>query len=96
MDVLPIQGSAVPCERVFSSAKETITMRCSRISHQTMEVLRKFSFRHGHGLNFTAWMDRNTEIREIELLVDEELLIPNEILAFIDSLLVEDHFDDVA
>ena len=26
MDILPIQGSAVPCERVFSSAKETMTI----------------------------------------------------------------------
>jgi len=98
MDVLPIQGSAVPCERVFSSAKETITMRCNRISHQTMEALQilKFSFRHGHGLNFTAWMDKNTEIQEIEQFMDEELLVPDDILAFIDSLLVEDRFDDVA
>ena len=26
MDILPIQGSAVLCKRVFSSAKETMTM----------------------------------------------------------------------
>jgi hypothetical protein len=66
------------------------------MGHQMMEALQilKFSFRHGHRLNFTAWMDKNTEIQEIEQWMDEELLVPNEISAFIDSLLTEDHFDD--
>ncbi|KIM55091.1 hypothetical protein SCLCIDRAFT_41472, partial [Scleroderma citrinum Foug A] len=47
MDILPIQGSAVPCERVFSSSKETMAMRRNRISHDLMEALQvlKFSLR---------------------------------------------------
>ncbi|KZT18614.1 hypothetical protein NEOLEDRAFT_1021773, partial [Neolentinus lepideus HHB14362 ss-1] len=39
MDILPIQGSAVPCERVFSSGKETVTDRRNRLSPELMEAL---------------------------------------------------------
>lgn len=47
MDVLPAQASAVPCERVFSSSKETDGLRRAAISPILMEVLQilKFSFR---------------------------------------------------
>ncbi|EKM58995.1 uncharacterized protein PHACADRAFT_86130, partial [Phanerochaete carnosa HHB-10118-sp] len=31
MDIPPIQASAVPCERVFSSGKITVTDRCNKI-----------------------------------------------------------------
>ena len=39
LDVIPIQASAVPCERVFSSSKETDTNRQSSIGPEFMEVL---------------------------------------------------------
>ncbi|PPR08201.1 hypothetical protein CVT24_001388 [Panaeolus cyanescens] len=39
LDVLPVQASAVPCERVFSSSKETCTMRRNRIRPKLQEVL---------------------------------------------------------
>ncbi|KIY46808.1 hypothetical protein FISHEDRAFT_13691, partial [Fistulina hepatica ATCC 64428] len=47
MDVLPAQASAVPCERVFSSSKETDTLRRSQLSPALMEILQilKFTFR---------------------------------------------------
>lgn len=47
MDVLPMQASAVPCERVFSLSKETNTMRWSRLSTALIETLQvlKFTFR---------------------------------------------------
>ena len=53
MDVLPIQGSSIPCERVFSSGKETTTARRSRISPELMEGLQllEFSFWRGWFLN---------------------------------------------
>ena len=59
MDILPIQASAVPCERVFSSAKETTTLRRNRISPELMEAFQmlKFSVQKGRGLNFTQGMD---------------------------------------
>ena len=49
MDVLPAQASAVPCERIFSSSKETCTPRRNRIDPKLMEALQilKFSFRSG-------------------------------------------------
>ena len=39
MDILLIQGSSVPCERVFSSAKETMTDHQSHIQPELMEGL---------------------------------------------------------
>lgn len=47
MDILPAQASAVPCERLFSSGKETCTPRRNRIKPELMEALQtlKFSFR---------------------------------------------------
>ncbi|KIJ93041.1 hypothetical protein K443DRAFT_112663 [Laccaria amethystina LaAM-08-1] len=47
MDVLPMQASSVPCERIFSSSKETDTLRRSQLSAEMMEMLQmlKFQFR---------------------------------------------------
>jgi hypothetical protein len=55
MDVLPVQASAVPCERIFSSSKETITPRRSRISGVTVEMLQvlKYCFKRDR-LDFTT------------------------------------------
>jgi hypothetical protein len=44
MDYLPIQATSVPCERVFSSAKETDTARRNRISPVLMESLQLLKF----------------------------------------------------
>jgi len=54
MDILPAQASAVPCEGVFSSSKETCTLRRSQISPQLMEALQVLKFAHKQDhLNFT-------------------------------------------
>ncbi len=47
LDVLPVQASAVPCERLFSSSKETCTDRHNRILPKLLEALqvRKFSLK---------------------------------------------------
>lgn len=47
LDVLPAQASAVPCERVFSSSKQTCTDRRSRLAPDTLETLQllKFAYR---------------------------------------------------
>ena len=70
MDILPIQGSSVPCEHVFSSAKETMTACRNRIGHVLMEALQmlKFSWRNGQRLDFTQGISREDEIAELELL----------------------------
>lgn len=44
LDYLPIQASAVPCERVFSSSAETDTNRRNRIEPQLMEALQMLKF----------------------------------------------------
>ncbi|KAF9526303.1 hypothetical protein CPB83DRAFT_908555 [Crepidotus variabilis] len=53
MDVLPAQASAVPCERVFSSSKETCIVRRSNIDAPLLEGLQilKFSIKNDR-LNF--------------------------------------------
>jgi hypothetical protein len=58
MDILPVQASSVPCERLFSSSKETSTPRRNRINPQLMEALQvlKFSF-HSAALDLTMHMD---------------------------------------
>jgi hypothetical protein len=55
MDYLPIQASAVPCERVFSSSAETDTKKRNRIKPELMEALQilKFALKKDR-LNFTA------------------------------------------
>jgi hypothetical protein len=54
LDVLPVQASAVPCERVFSSSKETDALRRSSLSPIVMEILQvlKYIFRNDR-LSFT-------------------------------------------
>jgi len=44
MDYLPIQATSVPCERVFSSAKETDTNKRNRMSTMLMEALQLLKF----------------------------------------------------
>jgi hAT family C-terminal dimerisation region len=44
MDYLPIQATSVPCERVFSSAKDTDTAKRNRISPALMEALQMLKF----------------------------------------------------
>jgi hypothetical protein len=39
LDVLPVQASAVPCEQIFSSSKETCTVRRSLLSASLLEIL---------------------------------------------------------
>jgi hypothetical protein len=55
LDYLPIQASSVPCERVFSSAKETDTLKRNRIHPVLMEALQtlKFSLKKER-FNFTG------------------------------------------
>ncbi|KAJ3838247.1 hypothetical protein F5878DRAFT_500427, partial [Lentinula raphanica] len=64
LDVLPVQASAVPCERPFSSSKETDTDRRSRMSSVLMEVLQVLkSLYHSERLNFTkSWVAKSSEM----------------------------------
>ena len=44
MDYLPIQATSVTCEHVFSSAKETDTVKQNRMSPVLMEALQMLKF----------------------------------------------------
>jgi hypothetical protein len=58
MDYLPIQASAVPCERIFSSSAETDTKKRNRINPLLLEALQMLKFHlKKEQLNFTAgWL----------------------------------------
>lgn len=71
MDFLPIQASAVPSERVFSSGAETDTSKRNRINPVLMEALQmlKFGLKKAR-LDFTAgWI---TDIKQMEETVVAE------------------------
>jgi hypothetical protein len=89
MDVLPIQASAVPCERVFSSAKETMAPRRSCILPDLMEALQllKFTLRNGRSLDFTSGLGYMDELCEMEQHVSEQSDVPEDVTSFVQSLL---------
>jgi hypothetical protein len=68
MDYLPIQASAVPCERIFSSSAETDTKRRNRINPLLMEALQMLKFHlKKERLNFTAgWVTVEKQLKEDE------------------------------
>ncbi|KDQ54070.1 hypothetical protein JAAARDRAFT_135955, partial [Jaapia argillacea MUCL 33604] len=55
LDVLPVQASAVPCERIFSSARETTTVRQNKLNPALLKVLQilKFLYKQER-LDFTS------------------------------------------
>ena len=70
MDVLPAQASSVPCERLFSSGKETCTARRNRIHPELMEALQVLKLSaHNSTLNLTEhlsdWFDPLEDILEV-------------------------------
>ena len=76
LDYLPIQASAVPCERVFSSSRETDVKRRNRIHPMLMEALQmlKFSLKQKR-LNFMkGWMMKERDITETGVDDEPDLL----------------------
>jgi hypothetical protein len=74
LDVLPVQASAVPCERVFLSRKETDNNRRANLSPEKMEQLQilKYGYR-GERLSFTEDL-MCTEKEVCVLDVDPEVI----------------------
>jgi hAT family C-terminal dimerisation region len=68
MDILPIQATSVPCERVFSASKETTTARRNRLLPKMVQALQilKFQGRHMKELNFTEGLKESEEMAELE------------------------------
>ncbi|RXW21072.1 hypothetical protein EST38_g4780 [Candolleomyces aberdarensis] len=96
IDILPIAGSAVPCERVFSSAKETMPSRRGRILPSLMEALQmlKFSLKGSSGLNFTAGTGQEDEIGGMEGAASDAGRLPDDITSYITLLLNEPPLED--
>ncbi len=75
MDYLPIQASAVPCERIFSSAAETDTKRRSCISPSLFEALQMLKHKlRQNQLDFTS-----------SLMTPESVMMDDDALADIDA-----------
>jgi len=75
MDYLPIQASAVPSERVFSSSAETDTQKRNRINPVLMEALQmlKFGLKKARLDFMQGWVTEEKLMRETEA-VSEDLL----------------------
>ena len=89
MDIIPIPGSAVPCERVFSSAKETVSPRRNCIKPNLMEALQllKFLAKHNHGpLNFPTGESWDEEEAWLTTLVNELSTIAEDTAKFQERL----------
>jgi hypothetical protein len=89
MDILPIQASSVPCERIFSSSKETMTARRSRISPHLMEQLQilKFSAKDSNTLKFSEIFDSTQQNKELEEINAVDIETPEDVNTFASSLL---------
>lgn len=85
MDILPIQGTSVPCECIFSSAKETNTVRRSSMSAHLMEALQflKFALKKRGSLNFTEGLSNEDQLKR-ESLTHDEFHIPAYMKSFLD------------
>jgi hypothetical protein len=102
MDYLPIQASAVPCERVFSSSSETYTKKRNCISPILMEALQmvKFSLKKER-LNFTKGWSASQWAMETAMVSDngsDELLGPTDDTRTYDAVLkaiAEQECDDI-
>jgi len=94
MDIIPIQASSVPCERVFSSGKETMAPRRGRITPGFMEKLQmlKYLIRKDASLSFTEGMSWATELIEIKALQKD--ITPSEMHSYTKCLEVEEDGDD--
>ncbi|KAJ6492756.1 hypothetical protein C8R47DRAFT_975538, partial [Mycena vitilis] len=90
LDVLPVQASAVPCERVFSSSKETDALRRGNLSPAVMEMLQilKFIFRQGR-ISFTDDLvatEKELSVIDLDPGVVEELLATGKIQQLVELL----------
>ena len=91
IDYLPIQASAVPCERVFSSSAETDMKKQDRISPALMEALQilKFSLKKDHLISSTfdirEYLSTDDGPSSAGSLMEMLKLKPNQLKAFLDT-----------
>lgn len=72
-----------------------MALRRNRISPDLMEALQmlKFSYNHGHELNFTAGMSETDGFARLAQLTDDQSSVPEELSNFISSLGSTDHIN---
>jgi len=77
----------VPCERVFSSSKETTTPRRSKLHPHLIEALQvlKFGYKHATELSFTEGL--NIKDEGIELEVIEASYNPKDLHSFLQTFI---------
>ena len=91
MDYLPIQASAVPCERVFSSSAKTDTKKWNRISPALMEALQvlKFSLKKDRLISSTfdirEYLSTDDGPSSTGSLMEMLKLKPDQLKAFLDA-----------
>lgn len=68
MDLIPIQATSVPCERIFSASKETTTARRNLLGPKIMEAIQilKFQAKNIEELSFTEGLKEVDEMNELE------------------------------
>jgi hypothetical protein len=78
MDYLPIQVLSVPCKCVFSSAKETDTVKHNQIHLMLMEALQMLKFllkKDRQSISFTnGWKTAKVEMMLAQKATKEDLL----------------------
>ncbi|KIK54988.1 hypothetical protein GYMLUDRAFT_176368, partial [Collybiopsis luxurians FD-317 M1] len=88
MDILPVQGTSIPSECVFSSAGETDTNCCNCLSSEMLQALQvlKFGIRTRGTLDFTCGLTYTEELEHLEALMNEEFSVPTDIRAYVNSI----------
>ena len=88
MDILPIQASSVPSERVFSSASAIQMTRCSQIEPKLLEAIQmlKFSVRNGLHLDFMKGTDWDEEVKDLENLTNVDKDVTEDMVSWMCSL----------
>ncbi|KZT33249.1 hypothetical protein SISSUDRAFT_993301, partial [Sistotremastrum suecicum HHB10207 ss-3] len=77
LDVLPVQASSVPCERLFSAAKHIATDQCSRLGTDKFEQLQLLKF---------AWRGNLVNHAEENAMYEEEVRATEELYEGLNSL----------
>ena len=69
MDLMPVQATSVPSERIFSASKQTTTARRNRLGPKIMEAMQILKFEAKNQrkeVNFTKGLSLQEEFDDLE------------------------------
>jgi len=69
MDLMPVQATSVPSERIFSASKQTTTARRNRLGPKIMEAMQILKFEaknQRQEVNFTEGLSLQEEFDNLE------------------------------